>query len=110
MSVKKTLVKQKTSRGGVMMRINSIQLNNNYKPISFKSAKGNNTAITIQYPDTTKFQNNPELVVAKHDGFLEKSAKSIFKAVQEAAEAFRLGKGALSPSDYDAMLLYSNPF
>lgn len=92
------------------MRVNSIQFNNNYKPISFKNANGNNTALTIQYPDTTKFQNNPELAVAKHEGALAKSAKSLFKAVQEAVETFRSGDVGLTTSDFDAMLLYSNPF
>lgn len=94
-----------------MMRVNSIQFNNNYKPISFKNAKENDTAINIQYPDTTKFQNNTELVAAEHDAYLVKPLRALWNKFIQAARSFRSGTiEALDPQDYDALALYSNPF
>lgn len=87
------------------MRVNSIpQFNNNYRQISFKSDNGKNTAVTIQYPDTTQFQNKSEVAESKGSTLV----KPLLNIMKDIGDSFRLkGNGTIEDADWNS-LIYSS--
>lgn len=80
-SVQKTLNKSKEPQGGAIMKVNSINLNTNYKPLSFRSNDANETQspvqATLQGPVPVDVLQFKQAVKVNNNSFVSKIAEAV---------------------------------
>lgn len=95
-SVQKTLNKSKEPQGGAIMKVNSINLNTNYKPLSFKSK---NDSCETQAPIQTTLQGPVPVDVLQFKQAVKVNNNSFVSKIADAVKGF-MAKPADNVFDY----------